>query len=66
MFGCLVKSILSEDIILEIFLLKCDDLIIKKLLVANINNHFKGDLHGQEVQKETFFICEKIDVWVIT
>ncbi len=64
MFGSLVKFVLHNDVIHEVLFLKCDNQIVKRLLVANIDNCFEGDLHGQQAQKYILIICKRIDVWV--
>jgi hypothetical protein len=48
-----------------VFFLKCDDQIVKRFLITNIDNHFEGDLHGQQVGKYTLPIYEKTDIEVL-
>jgi len=50
------KTRVPYRVIHEVFFLKCDDQIVKRLLVTNIDNCFEGDLHGQ-AQDYTLPIC---------
>jgi hypothetical protein len=47
------------NVVFEVFFLKCNDQIVKRLLVTNINNHFEGDLHGQQVENTLFQSMKK-------
>jgi hypothetical protein len=62
MFGSLVEFILHKNVVHEVFFLKCGDQIVKKLMVANIDIFFEGNLHGQQARKYTLPICKRKDV----
>lgn len=52
--GSLVKFVFHRNVIHEFLFLKCDDQIVQRFLVANTNNCFEGNLHGQQARKYIF------------